>query len=174
MSTWESVHLGVCSYLDSAYCLATRHSAHVGLLSTIGSVNSAFCSCLVLSSWKSVQLGVCLLWFCPLWSLATWHYAKVGLCPLLGSVNSGFCSRLALSTWESVQLEGCLLEFCLFWESDHMTFSPSRILSHYWFYQLWIVLTFGSLCTWESVQLGCLSTWNSVHLGVWPHDTLPK
>ena len=41
------------------------------IVSTIGFVNSGFYSSLVLSTWYSVHLDVCLLGFCPLGSLAT-------------------------------------------------------------------------------------------------------
>ena len=41
------------------------------IVSTVGSVNSVFCSRVVPSTLESVHLGVCLLGFCPIVSLAT-------------------------------------------------------------------------------------------------------
>ena len=41
------------------------------IVSTVGFVNSGFCSCLVLSTWESVQLDMSLLGFCPIGSQAT-------------------------------------------------------------------------------------------------------
>ena len=71
---------------------------------SIGSVNSGFYSHLALSTWDSVQLGVCLLGFCPLGSLAKLHSAHVGLCPLL-----------VLSTLDSTQVWFCLLGILSIW-----------------------------------------------------------
>ena len=123
LSTWDYFHTG----LFLVGILSTLHSVHLVLnrfwncllgslatcriVSTIGSVNSGFCSLLVLSTWKFVYLGVSLLEIRPLGSLATWHSAHVGFCPLLvlATLDSAhFC----LSSLESGHLGACLLGIC--------------------------------------------------------------
>ena len=87
--TFGSVFLEICpTGCLSSLILSTLGSGHIKfspnkIVSTIGSVNSGLCSLEVLSTWDSLQLGVCLLGFCLLASLATWHFAHVGLFPLL-------------------------------------------------------------------------------------------
>ena len=53
------------------------------IVSTLGFGNSGFFSRVLLTSWESVHLGVCLLGICPLESLSTRNSSHVGLCPLL-------------------------------------------------------------------------------------------
>ena len=102
--TFSSLRLWICpTRCLSSWIWSTLESGHMTfcprrIVSTIGSVNSAFRSYLVLSSWKFVQLGVCLLEFCLLASLATRHSAHVGLCLLL-----------ILSTMGSAHVWLCLL-----------------------------------------------------------------
>ena len=123
LSTWDYFHTG----LFLIGILSTLHSVHFVLnqfwncllgslatcriVSTIGSVNSGFCSLLVLSTWKFVYLGVSLLEIRPLGSLATWHSAHVGFCPLLvlATLDS---AHSCLSSLESGHLGVCLLGLC--------------------------------------------------------------
>ena len=145
------------------------------IVSAIGSVNSAFCSNLVPSFWKSVQLVVCLLEFCPYWESGNMTFCPSRIVFTMDTINSGFCSRLALSSWESVQLEGCLLEFCLSWESGHMTVWPRRIVSTIGYVNFGFCSCLG-LSSWEFVHLdvclfgfcphGNLCTWYSVNSGL--------
>ena len=84
------------------------------IVSTVGSVNSGFCSRVVLSTLESVHLGVRLLKISQLGSLSTRHSANVGLCPLLvlstlDCANCWFRLLGSLSIWvfvyfDSVQL----------------------------------------------------------------------
>ena len=86
---WGSVYLGIIpAGCLSTWSPSTLESGHMTccpcrIVSAIGSVNSGFCSRLVLSTCDSVQLGVCLLGFFPLGSLATCNYAHLELYPLL-------------------------------------------------------------------------------------------
>ena len=84
---------------------------------------------LVLSSRKSVQLGVCLFEFCPSWGSGHMTFFPRRIVSTIDSVNSAFRSCLVLSSWKFVQLGACLLEFCLFWESGHMIFCPCSVVS---------------------------------------------
>ena len=61
LSTWEFCFLTFCQRR---------------IVSTICSVNFGFCSLLVLSSWESFQLVVCLLGFCPLGNMCTWYFVN--------------------------------------------------------------------------------------------------
>ena len=96
----DSVHLGVYPY-DSQ---STKFCARDKVLQ----ISSG--SPLVLSLFESVQHGVCLPGFCPLWSLTTWQSAQVGLCPLLvlstlDCAHFWFCLLGSQSTWVVVYLE---------------------------------------------------------------------
>ena len=79
------------------------------IVSTIDSVNSGFCSRLISSSWKSVQLGVFLLGFCPSWESRHMTFCPRKIVSNIGSVHSGFCPRVVLSNWDYVHLGVCLL-----------------------------------------------------------------
>ena len=172
-------------------------------VSTHGSVNSGFCSRLVLSTWDSVHLGVCLLGFCPLGSLATWHYAPSRIVSTIDSVNSGFCQRMDLSTWESVHPGGCLLGISSFgnlatWHSAHVGLCLLLVQStldcaHFWFClprspSTWDFIYSDSVLSEdcphdELLPKDCAHSWfcpiwilltfASVYLGVSPHDILP-
>ena len=106
------------------------------IVSTIGSVNSGFCSRFVLPTWDcvhkglflfeimptwhSVHLRVWLLGFCSLVSLATRHSARLGLLSLLvlsalDSAHAWFCLLGGQSTWVNVYLESVHLEV---WPQD--------------------------------------------------------
>ena len=85
------------------------------IVSTIGSVNSGFCSRLVLSTWDSIHLGVCLLEICLLGSLGYMTFCPGRIVSTIGSVNSRFCLHVVLSTLESVHLCVCLLGICCLW-----------------------------------------------------------
>ena len=125
------------------------------IVSTAGSVQTGFYSLLDRSTWETVQLGVCLLWFCPLGSLTSWHSAHVGLCPLLFLSTldcAHFLFRLLGSrpTWDFI-----------FFDSVHSKVCPhdellTKDFVHCWFSPNWILLTF------------C-----SVYLGVCPGGCLP-
>ena len=157
-------------------------------VSTNGSVNSWFCSRLVLSSSKSVQLGVCLLEFYLSWEPSYMTFCPPRIVSNISSMNSGFYLRLILSTldyvnkgfflfeimstWHSVHLGVCLLGFCLLGRpatrhSAHVGLCPLLIPStlgsaHLWFFLL------GSQSTLIVVFL------KIVYLGVLIHDILPK
>ena len=127
------------------------------IVSTIGSVNSGFCSCLVLSTLESGHQVVCLLGIYPIGSLVTSNSSYIGVPPLRG-----------LSTLDSALVCFCLLggpstRDIIYFDSDHSEVSPhDEILTkdcvHHCFCQFWILLMLGS------VFLGvfptrCLSTW---------------
>ena len=83
-------------------------------MSTVGSVNSGFCSHVVRSTLKSVHLGVRLPEISQLGSLSTRHSAHVGLCPLLvlSTLDCANCwLRLlgSLSIWVFVYLDSVQL-----------------------------------------------------------------
>ena len=83
-------------------------------MSTVGSVNSGFCSHVVRSNLKSVHLGVRLLEISQLRSLSTRHSAHVGLCPLLvlsilDCANCWFRLLGSLSIWVFVYLDSVQL-----------------------------------------------------------------
>ena len=122
------------------------------IVSTAGSVQTGFLSLLVLSTLESVQVGVCLLWFCPLGSLATFRIVST-IC----SVNPGFCSFLVLSTWESVHLGVFLLGIRPLGSLATWHSAPEDCV-HYSISQFWILLTFGALY-FRSWPPRCLSTW---------------
>ena len=141
------------------------------ILSTIDSVNSAFRSCLVLSSWKFVQLGACLLEFCLFWESGHMTFCPCRVVSISDSLNSRFCSRLAYSTWDSIYLGVCLLGVCPLeslatWHSAHVhtqkVFQISSgsplVLSLFESVQLGVYLpgfcTLWSLTTWHSFQVG--------------------
>ena len=184
LSTWvffylESVHLGVWPH----DILPQR------IVSIIRSLNSEFCSLLVLSTFGAGHLGVCLLGFCTLGNLCTCYSVNWGLCQelvvfTLDSAPSWFCLLLIMSIQDFFNLNHVYLALCPLgslstWtlstsQSGHMTFCPCRIVS-----------TIGSvnscLCslldpsTWESLHLGLYllwfcslgsrSTWHSAHVG---------
>ena len=80
------------------------------IVSTVGSVNSGFCSRVVLSTLESVHLAVRLLDISQLGSPSTRHSAHVGLCPLLvlSTLDCADCwFRLLgnLSIWVFVYLD---------------------------------------------------------------------
>ena len=164
-SNWDPVYFPLCPVGSlSTLTLSILESGYMTFcpcrsVPTIDSVNSGFCSRLVLSTWESVHLGIYLLRFSPLGSLATWHVAHVGLCPLLllsplDSAHVWFCFLGSLSnsvfvyfnsvhlgslvTWHSacgsvyfgVNPPGWLSTWNLStWESGHTTFFPRRIVS---------------------------------------------
>ena len=156
------------------------------IVSTIDSVNSAFRSCLVLSSWKFVQLGACLLEFYLFWESGHVPFCPCRVVSISGSLNSRFCSRLAYySTWDSIYLGVCLLGVCPLeslatWHSAHVGVCPLMVLPTLDSAQIWFCLL-GIMFMKEyfylrSCTLGILFTWvfdyyDSVHLGVWPHDS---
>ena len=101
LSTWESVFLDFCLLgMFPLGSLATRHSSQIGLFP------------LILSSWKSVQLGVFLLRFCS--SLESGHmtFYPRRIVSTIGSVYSGLSPRSVLFQWDYVHLGGCLLGSC--------------------------------------------------------------
>ena len=74
------------------------------IVSTIGSVNSRFCSRLVLSTFESGHQGVCALRIYPIGSLVTSNSSHIGFRPLrvLSTLDSAlvcFCLLGSLSTW---------------------------------------------------------------------------
>ena len=155
------------------------------IVSTIDSVNSAFRSCLVLSSWKFVQLGICLLEFCLFWESGHMTFCPCRVVSIISSLNSRFCSRLAYSTWDSIYLGVgllgvCPLESLATWHSAHVGVCPLMVLStldsaHIWFCLLGIMFMKEYFYL-RSCTLGILFTWvfdylDSVHLGVCPHDS---
>ena len=123
LSTWDYFHtglflIGILSTLHSVHFVLNRFwncllgsLATCRIVSTIGSVNSGFCSLLVLSTWKFFYLGVSLLENRPLRSLATWHSAHVGFCPLLVLATLD-PAHFWLSSLESGHLGVCLLGLC--------------------------------------------------------------
>ena len=155
------------------------------IVSTIGSVNSAFRSCLVLSSWKFVQLGVFLLEFCLSWESGHMTFCPSRIVSTIGSLNSRFCSRLAYSTWDSIYLGGCLLEVCPLeslatWRSAQVGVCPLMVLPTLDSAQIWFcllgIMFMKKYFYLRSCTLGILFTWvfdylDSVHLGVCPHDS---
>ena len=163
------------------------------IVSTISSVNSWFWSNLVLSTsdyaheglflfeimstWQSVQLGVCLLGFCPLASLATWHSAHVILFLLLVLstllyAHVWFCLLGSLSNWVFVYLNSVHLWSLATWHSAQVGLSSHFIQStlgaaHVWLWLLW------SQSNWKAVYLnsvyfGRLATWHSLQIGLCP------
>ena len=180
--TFASVYLGVgppgCLSTWKVYTLVSGQMTFCPrrIVSTIGSVNSGFCSRLDLSSWESVQVDVYLLGFCQLENCA--H----DILPIEDCVKDWFCQLWIVLTFGSVYLvvspRGWLSTWNHFtWESGHMTFCPRRIVStidsvNYGFCPR-VVL---SAC--ESVQLGvCLPgfcprwslvTWHSLQMGLCP------
>ena len=174
MSTWHSVHPGVCLL---GFCplgsLAAWHSAHVGL-----------CPLLVLSTLDSAHA-----WFCLLGSLSTWNFIYFDsvhskVCPhdelwTKDWVHSWFCLNWILLTFRSVYLAvcpgGCLPTLILSaWESGLVTFCPRRIVftigsvnsgfysifvpSSWEYFQLDVCLLqycpLGNMCTCYSVNWG--------------------
>ena len=114
-STWvvvymESVHSGVWLH-DSE---STKFSAHDKVFQiSLGSP-------LALSFCESVQLGVCLPGFCPLWSQTTWHSLQIGLCPLsvlstLDFAHVWFCLLRRLCNWVFVYLNSIYLGSLATW-----------------------------------------------------------
>ena len=96
---WDPVHfaLGPLGSL-STWHLSIWGSGHMTIcpsriVSTIGSVNSSFCSRLVLFSWKSVQLGVCLFQFCPSSGSGYMTFCTSRIVSTIDSINTGFYSR---------------------------------------------------------------------------------
>ena len=141
-----------------------------GIVSIICSVNSAFCSCLALSTWDYVQLGVCLLGFCPLASLASWHSVHIGLFPLLVlstllSAHVWFCLLGSLSNWVFFYLNSFHSGSLATWHSAQVGLCPLLVLSTLDSAHVWFILL-GILSTWVFVYL------ESVLLRVWQHDIL--
>ena len=127
------------------------------IVSTIDFVKSAFRSCLVLSSWKFVQLGACLLEFCPFWESGHMIFCPCRVVSISGSLNSRFCSRLAYSTWDSIYLGVCLLGVCPLeslatWHSAQVGLSQLFVLSTLHSAHVWLCL------------LGILSNWVFAYL----------
>ena len=87
--TCGSVYLGVhpsgtlSTLIQSSQKTNYMTNFYLRIVSTAGSVQSGFCSLMLLSTWESLHLGVCLLEICTLRSLAKWHSPHVGLCPVL-------------------------------------------------------------------------------------------
>ena len=144
------------------------------IVSSIGSVNSGMFSLLVLSTWESVHLSVCLLSICTLGSMAAWHSAHVGLCLLLvltildsyhirsvflGVCPTRFLSTWILSTWKPVHIIFCHLRIVSTIGCVHSTFCSLLVLStwHYVYTGLFLI--------------GILSTLLSVHLVVGAYDS---
>ena len=158
------------------------------IVSTIDSVNSAFRSCLVLSSWKFVQLGACLLEFYLFWESGHVPFCPCRVVSISGSLNSRFCSRLAYySTWDSIYLGVCLLGVCPLesiatWHSAHVGVCPLMVLPTLDSAQIWFCLL-GIMFMKEyfylrSCTLGILFTWvfdylESAHKTVSPQSSLP-
>ena len=179
--TLSSLLLWICpTRCLSSWILSTLESGHMTfsprrIVSTIGYVNSGFCSRLALSTWDSVQLGVCLLGFCPLANLATWHSAHVGLLPLLVlttllSAHGWFCLLGSLSNWVFVYLSSVHLGSLATWHSAKVGLCPLLILSTLDSAHIWFCLL-RSLCNWvfvylNSIYLGSLATWHSAHAGL--------
>ena len=157
------------------------------IVSTIGSVNSGLCSRLVLSSSKSVQLGVCLLEF-----YLTWESGYMTFCPrrivsTISSMNSGFYLRLVLSTLDYVHKGLFLFEIMSTWHSVHLgvwlrwfcllASLATRHSAHVGLCLLLILSTMGSahvwLCLLWSQSILVVFYFESVNLGVWLHDVLP-
>ena len=122
---WDLVHFALCLVGSlTIWTPSTWGFGHVTfcphrIVSTIGSVNSGICSCWVLSSWKSVQLGVWLLGIRVLGSLAAWHSAHVGMCPLL-----------VLSTLNFAHVWSSLLVILSNWVFVYLDFFPLGVWPH--------------------------------------------
>ena len=193
-----SVYLGFCpTGCLPTWILSTSESGIMTfcprrIVSTIGSVNSAFRSCLVLSSWKFIQLGVFLLEFCPSWESGHMTYCPSRIVSTIGSLNSRFCSRLAYSTWDSIYLGGCLLGICPLeslatWHSAQVAVCPLMVLSTLDSAQIWFcllgIMFMKEYFYWDHVHLafcslGCLTTWilytwESAHMTISPQSSLP-
>ena len=128
---WALSFFWVCpTWCLSSWFLSTLESGHMTfspnrIVSTICSVNSAFCSRLAYSTWDSIYLGVFLLGICPLESLATWHSAHVAVCPLmvlstLDSAHVWFCLLRSLCNWVFVYLNSIYLGSLATWHSAHL------------------------------------------------------
>ena len=163
-----------------------------GIVSIICSLNSAFCSCLALSTWDSTFLGVCLFGVGPLKSLATWHSAHVCVCPLmvlptLDSAQIWFCLLGIMFMKEYFYLRSCTLGILFTWvfdylDSVHLGVCPhdsqsTKFSARYKVFQI----SSGSpivLSLFESVQLGVylpgfctlwsLATWHFFQVGLCP------
>ena len=149
-------------------------------------------SLLVLSTWESVHLSVCLLSICTLGSMAAWHSSHVGLCLLLvltipdsdhirsvflGVCPTRFLSTWILSTWKPVHIIFCHLRIVSAIGCVHSTFCSLVVLStwHYVYIGLFLI---GILSTLDSVHLllcrlylcllRSLATWNSAYVGLCP------
>ena len=167
---WDPVYFALCPLGSlSTLTLYTLESGHMTfsprrVVSTIGSVNSGFCSRLVLSTWNSGPTG-CLSTLIQ----STWESGHMTFCPLRivstkGFVNSGYCLGLLLSTWASVHLGVYLLGFCplagLFkigplgslatWHSSHVGLFPLLFLSTLDCAQFWFCLL-GSPFNWDFI-----------------------
>ena len=176
-SNWDPVYFPLCPVGSlSTLTLSILESGYMRFcpcrsVPTIDSVNSGFCSRLVLSTWESVHLGIYLLRFSPLGNLATWHVAHVGLCPLLllsplDSAHVWFCFLGSLSNSVFVYFNSVHLGSLVTWHSAHAVLCPLLILSSMGLAHVWFCLL-RSQSTWVVVYL------ESVLLGVGSHDILP-
>ena len=116
-------------------------------------------------------LNVCLLEFCPLWSRSVMTFSPHSSSPAVRSFQSGLVHLLFYlfvrrSNWVFVYLD-----FFYFgvWPDDILS---TQDCVHYWFRQLWILLTFGSVYlgfypTW-CLSTWILSTWESCHMTFYP------
>ena len=174
-SNWDPVNFALCPVGSlSTLTLSILESGYMRICScrivpTIYSVNSGFCSRMVLSTWESVHLGIYLLGFSPRGSLATWDVAHVELCPLLllstlDSAHVWVCFFGSLSNSVFVYFNSVHLGSLVTWHSAHAVLYPLLILStmgsaHVWFCLLW------SQSTWVVVYL------ESVNFGVDQYDS---
>ena len=163
-----------------------------GIVSIICSLNSAFCSCLALSTWDCTYLGVCLFGVGPLKSLATWHSAHVCVCPLmvlstLDSAHNWFCLLGIMFMKEFFYLRSCTLGILFTWMFDYLDSVHLGVCPHdsqstkFSARNKVFQISSGSpivLSLFESVQLGVylpgfctlwsLSTWHSLQVGLCP------
>ena len=137
------------------------------IVCTIGSVNSGFCSRLVLSTLESGQQGVCWLGIYQIGSLVTSISSHIGFRPIrvLSTLDSALVCFFLLgcpSTRDIIYFDTVHSEVC---PHDELL---TKDCVHHWFCQFWILLTWGSvflgvfptrcLSTW------ILSTWKPVHM----------
>ena len=171
--TWESGHITFCPRR---------------IVTTKGIVNSGFCTCLLPSTWESVNLGFYLLAFCLLGGLDIWNFAHVGCCQLLrlstlDSTHIWFYVLGNMLIKDFFYFRSCPLGILftlmlVYWNSVHLGFGP---------YDSQSVSPHRSAPAIRSLQYGLVhllfdlfvrrSNWVFVYLdfvyfGVWPHDIL--
>ena len=103
-----------------------------------------------MSTWQSVHLDVCLLWFCPFGSLSIWHSVHIGLRPQEGLSNLVWLTCYYLYLWVGPLLVLSTLDS-----------------AHVWFSLLGILFDLG-VCLLGICPLESLATWHFAHFCVCP------